>query len=358
MDPQASPGGLASATLLAQRQEIASSVVALEFTLQPHLAARYGAQAREKTLQDALYHLSFLAQALALDKPAFFSSYIAWARIVLAHRGVPVEILADHLRCMARVLVQHLPREAADPAVAMIEGVIGQLADMPEDAAPCIDDTNAHAGLARAYLDTLLSGERHQAMTQVRDALAAGVSLKEIYLDVFAPAQREIGRLWQMNEITVAQEHYCSAATQLIMSQASAPIFEGLRSERKLVATCVAGDLHEIGPRMVADFFEMAGWRTYYLGANVPTEAVIQTVADTGAGVLAVSASIAFHVSAVKQLIDRVRADARCGAVQILVGGHPFNSDSSLWQTVGADGHATDAKAAVALAARMPALAT
>jgi methanogenic corrinoid protein MtbC1 len=358
MDAQVSPGRLASAALLAQCHAIASSVVALEFTLHPQLAARYGAQARERTLQDALYHLSVLAQSLALDKPAFFSSYIAWARIVLAHRGVPVDILAEHMRCMARVLAEQLPPEAAEPAVAMIEAVIAELAQMPEDAAPCMDDTQAHAALARGYLDALLRGERHQAMTQVRDALAAGVPLQEIYLDVFAPTQREIGRLWQMNEITVAQEHYCSAATQLIMSQASAPIFEGPRSERKLVATCVAGDLHEIGPRMVADFFEMAGWRTYYLGANVPTEAIIQTLADTHADVLAISASIAFHVSAVKQLIDRVRADARCGAVRIIVGGHPFNADASLWREVGADGHAIDAKAAVALAERVPVLAS
>jgi methanogenic corrinoid protein MtbC1 len=33
-----------------------------------------------------------------------------------------------------------------------------------------------------------------------------------------------------------------------------------------------------------------------------------------------------------------------------MVGGHPFNVDPALWRTVGADGTAADADAAVALA--------
>ena len=42
-----------------------------------------------------------------------------------------------------------------------------------------------------------------------------------------------------------------------------------------MVATCIGGELHEIGIRMVADFFEMEGWDTYYLGANTPADAVV-----------------------------------------------------------------------------------
>jgi len=61
-----------------------------------------------------------------------------------------------------------------------------------------------------------------------------------------------------MNEVSVAQEHYCTAATQLIMSQLYPHIFAGEKTERTLIATCVAGDLHEIGIRMVSDLFHRA----------------------------------------------------------------------------------------------------
>ena len=97
-------------------------------------------------------------------------------------------------------------------------------------------------------------------------------------------------RYWQMNRLTVAQEHYCTAATQMIMSQLYPYIFEGERNGRVLVATCVAENLHEIGVRMVTDFFEMDGWDTFYLGANVPTASRSHPPSGAGAARTTVSA--------------------------------------------------------------------
>jgi len=345
----------ASEAVLAARQEIASAVVAIEFALHPELVQRHGAGGREKSLQDALYHLSFLAQSLALDRPALFAQYVAWVKVVLVRRGVGEQTLADHLGCLARVIRERIPGAAGVAAAGIVDEAIATLASTPDDIPTFIVDGGAHAGLARHYLDALLRGERREAATHVRQALAQGLPLQSLYLHVFAPAQRELGRLWQLNEISVAQEHFCSAATQLIMSQVSGAIFEGPRGEQRLVAACVAGDLHEIGLRMVADFFEMSGWRTFYLGANMPHGGVVETIVATRSSMLLVSASIGLHVSAVRDLIGLVRAETRCRGVRILVGGHPFNTDPSLWRTVGADGHAADARLAVRLSEELSA---
>ena len=99
---------------------------------------------------------------------------------------------------------------------------------------------------------------------------------------------------------------------------------------------------------MVADFFEMDGWNTFYVGANVPHSSVIASVAEQRADVLAVSATISFHVEAVRDLIGAVRRSPVAG-VKILVGGRPFNQAPDLWQHVGADGAAPNAQAAIIL---------
>lgn len=206
------------------------------------------------------------------------------------------------------------------------------------------------ASLAQHYLEALLRGERHQATRLILDAVDRGTDVKDIYLHVFQPCQHEIGRLWQTNQVTVAQEHYCTAATQLIMSQLYSHIFNAERSGRRLVATCVGGELHEIGVRMVADFFEMEGWDTYYLGANTPAASILQTIVERQADILAISATMTFHVSAVSDLIRRVRATSSGRQVKILVGGYPFNISDGLWQKVGANGFARHAEAAITIA--------
>jgi Predicted cobalamin binding protein len=69
------------------------------------------------------------------------------------------------------------------------------------------------------YKDALLNVQRYEASRMIFKAVEDGMDIKDIYIHVFESSQHEIGRLWQNNMITVAQEHFCTAATQMIMSQ-------------------------------------------------------------------------------------------------------------------------------------------
>jgi methanogenic corrinoid protein MtbC1 len=209
------------------------------------------------------------------------------------------------------------------------------------------------AGLARQYLDALLRTDRHAASRMILESVEAGAGIKDIYLRVFEASQHEIGRLWQTGQVTVAQEHFCSAATQLIMSQLYPQIFGALSNGCRLVACCVGGELHEIGLRMVADFFEIEGWDTYYLGANTPSATILETLAQRQADILALSITIHYHIGALTELIAALRKSADAATVKILVGGRPFNVAPTLWQKIGADGHAPNALEAVSVGARL-----
>src|SRR5690606_1855997 len=116
------------------------------------------------------------------------------------------------------------------------------------------------------------------------------------YQHIFQPSQYEVGRLWQCNKITVAHEHYCTAATQLIMSGLYSYIFSADRIGKTLVACSISGELHELGIRMVTDFFEMDGWDTYYLGASMPDRQLIEALIEHNADVLAISVTLPTHV--------------------------------------------------------------
>lgn len=204
--------------------------------------------------------------------------------------------------------------------------------------------------LRERYLELLLRADRHAAVSLIRDAVADGVSIRDIYLRVFQPSQHRVGALWQTNVVSVAQEHFCTAVTQLIMSMLYPQIFTSERNGRGLVATCCGGELHEIGVRMVADLFEMEGWDTRYLGANTPVGGVVEAVAEMAPAVVAISASLQSRVPGVAELVAAIRASEAGGGVRVLVGGHPFNALPDLWNRVGADGSAPDAESAVRVA--------
>lgn len=207
--------------------------------------------------------------------------------------------------------------------------------------------------LARDYAQALLSGDRQTASQMIIGRVKTAEDVKRLYLYVFQLTQREIGRLWQTGQISVAQEHYCTAATQLIMSQLYPYIFTNEKIGRRLVATCVGGELHEVGMRMVADFFEMEGWDTYYLGANTPTKSILQTIEEQDADLLGISATMYFNVPQVKDLIAKMRASRIGRHIKILVGGYPFLISAELWKGTGADGFAQDAQEAISIGHRL-----
>ena len=341
------------AAIDANAARIASLITERQVAADPSLAARFGDRGRLKCTEDARRHLEYLSSAAANNSDSLFADYVGWAKILLARLGLSDDDLSQNLHLLREAVREVLDAPHGDAAARIIDTALRALPAMPAVSQSLLSDSQPHAELARQYLALLLSGDRRAAGELIHAAVRRGITVHEIYLHVFQRSQHEIGRLWQMNEITVAEEHYCTAATQLIMSQLYPMIFAAPRVGRRLVAACVGGDLHEIGVRMVADFFEMAGWDTYYLGANVPLDGIIDSVTERRANVLAISATMSYHVSAVADVIRAVRRNSGPRQVRILVGGYPFRVDSELWRSVGADGFAVDASEAVTLANRL-----
>ncbi len=200
----------------------------------------------------------------------------------------------------------------------------------------------------RVYLDALRAGDRRQALAVVEEARGAGLGLSALYLDVFQPALREIGRLWQENEISVAEEHLATAITQIAMGRLYTEFCMATgRSGRTLLAACTETEKHEIGLRMICDLLELQGWDATYLGASVPPDSLVAMVLRDRPDVLALSASIAPHLPQLRSVIQAVRAATGEAVPYILVGGRPFLDDDTLAQQVGADAMARDTPAAV-----------
>ena len=209
------------------------------------------------------------------------------------------------------------------------------------------------APVLAAYVAALRAGDRRTAFRVIDEARTAGLPLATIYMDVFQPALREIGRLWQVNAISVAEEHLATAITQSAMARVYGPVYTWTqRSAHTLVAACVDSERHEVGLRMLCDLLECDGWDTTYLGATVPIDSLVAMVRERRPEVLALSAALPPHLPRLRATIEAVRAALGADAPLVLVGGRPFVEDPALAARLGADLTASDAASAVALLTR------
>jgi methanogenic corrinoid protein MtbC1 len=199
------------------------------------------------------------------------------------------------------------------------------------------------------YLDALAAADLAAARSVLDDAIEAGMPVRRIYLGVLQPALYEIGRRWSHAEISVAQEHLATAATQSAMARLAERLAgdapRRVRPGAALVA-CVSDELHSVGGRMVADFLEADGWRVTFLGQLTHGFELAELAAQHGVQVVALSAALPERVPRVAEVCAALRA--LDPAPFVLVGGQAFGGSAERALRTGADAYAADAEAAAA----------
>lgn len=296
--------------------------------------------------------LEELAAAVAVEHPQLFVRQVQWSRGVHTARGVSREQLRAGLEALRTTLTRELP-EAYEPiASAYLEQALAEFDHEPASAAPLTPFTpDGH--LASEFLLAILEGDRKLASQLILDAVQDGQTVPDLYLKVLAPVQVEIGRMWLTDEITVAEEHFASTTTNMVAAQLR-PYAQFQPSHGKtLVAAAVAGNLHDFGVQIVANCFEMDGWRVIYLGASMPIEDLVLAVNFYEADLLGLSVALTTQLPTLKATIEAVRQSEQRATVRILAGGVALAGWRDLAQQSGADAYAADAVEAVAVGNRL-----
>jgi methanogenic corrinoid protein MtbC1 len=207
-------------------------------------------------------------------------------------------------------------------------------------------DSNS-ADIAARYLDFLLEARRRDAFDVVLREVGAGMPVTSVYVDVLQPVMYEVGRLWQTDAIDIATEHYVTAATQLLLAQLFPQVLGQPRISHSMVGCCLGSELHELGMRMVCDFFEFKGWDTYFIGAITPADTLLDVVRSRRPDLICFSATMPFGVPQIRDCILAIKDSMGIHSPKIMVGGLPFLINPDLSKIIGADATASDARSAV-----------
>jgi MerR family transcriptional regulator, light-induced transcriptional regulator len=204
---------------------------------------------------------------------------------------------------------------------------------MTERNEPAVERTPA-ARLSRLYLDSLRAADAAGALRVASRALDEGMTTTDLYQAVIAPAMHEIGALWEKGAITVADEHLATSLTHQVLTTLRPPIQlrpDGPGAGRALLAA-VEGERHALGLRMAADVLDERGYETIYLGADVPTEALLQAVEALSPELVALSATMPEAIPALEQAAVALREGQP--QVRVLAGGSAAAAGTGPWTAV------------------------
>jgi methanogenic corrinoid protein MtbC1 len=304
---------------------------------------RYGELAMIRGLEDARFHVDFLAGALESGNGAAFGDYAQWTARVLGSRGIEAHFLIENLEQVRDALRAHLSAEQAAHVARVVDTACEAVRAQTE-----VRDADADVAIDRSlYLQAIVAGQRKSALRVVLELLDSGRSVADVYCDVLQPAQYEVGRLWEQNRISVAREHAATAITQFVVAQLYSRLERRSASRGPAIVTGVEGELHQLGANMMADVLEAEGWDVRFLGTQMPHRDIMRAIEEHDAGLIGISATMLFSLPRVARLIEDIRRK-HGDAKRIVVGGGAFRVRPGIWKEIGADGFGADLREGVA----------
>jgi MerR family transcriptional regulator, light-induced transcriptional regulator len=297
---------------------------------------------------DARYHLTFLRTAIEFGTEETFRQYVRWTTNVLQTRKISQNVLQKFLNQISHALEPHL----TDSEKKVVRTyLIESPHESPLPEAPTAPHPRSPLTLHQeVFLQALLAGDRNAARTIAFEAFSMTESLSDVYVELFQESLYEIGRLWESNRISVAQEHVATAITQYVMANLYPCAKPAKPFQGKGIITGVEGELHQVGSHMVADMLETQGWDIRFLGVNIPHQVILQMIKEFRPTLVGISATMVLKVPTVRDLIKDIRNHFLPeDTPRILVGGSAFRSLPDVFREIGADGYAYDLRSLTTL---------
>jgi MerR family transcriptional regulator, light-induced transcriptional regulator len=334
--------------LVSVKQAIAQAITDDFFLSHPDWAVRYGERGRQFCTSDACFHVDFLAGAIEAGSPEAFADYSRWTTRMLGARGINAHTIEENLAHLEKHLSEVLLAEEFAAVLAFLKQ--GRAACMepetPSDAQPSGDSLSLNR---QVFLAAILSGQRQAALNIIDEALRTGNSHVDIYVHIFAESLHRVGELWEMNKISVAQEHMATSITQYAIAVIYPRLVPAATHRGSMVVTGVSGELHQIGANLVADAMEANGWTVRFLGTNLPHSSVLAAVEESAADVLCISTTIIANLPSAMDLVRTLRSKLSEHAPQIVLGGAAYRVANQFAREVGAMGAFTDLPEALAI---------
>lgn len=179
-----------------------------------------------------------------------------------------------------------------------------------------------------AFIEDLIDGREQEAIHKIWQLNPDEDSIVMIYIQVLSKAMIEIGTLWEKGIINVATEHHASQIVHRIISMLSTIPARANKGSMSALCISMNAEPHTIGLRMVSEYMNLRGIISYYIGTSVPTESLIEKLCEKRIDILALSATMPYHLDAMYNLIAVIRLDQRLKHLKIIAGGQAFTYEN------------------------------
>jgi len=208
--------------------------------------------------------------------------------------------------------------------------------------------------LISEFTHALLSAEEGAAGDLMRGLLGRGTTPEEVFEDLFAPAARRLGEMWENDDCSFYEVTIGSGRIQCLMRELATQLTNPalLGGTGRIIISLAPGEQHTLGTMIVAEHLLRDGWDVHFM-SSYNEEYLLDKVQEMRYDCVGFSISCTKHLNGLARDITRIRQLSTNRDIRIILGGPLVTKDPEIVARVGADGHAVDGASAVTEARRL-----
>lgn len=164
-----------------------------------------------------------------------------------------------------------------------------------------------------------------------------------LYDEILLPAQND-QVCWQDDSLCIWKEHVRTSIVRSVIEFCYPHVVRerdrrGNAGRGKVLIGCPSEEYHEIGARMVADYFTILGFDVVFVGANTPRKEILDAIVHIKPKYIGISVTNFYNLVTAIQLgqeLQKIRAENNMD-FKILVGGNAFRNNPDVPGEIGAD---------------------
>ena len=166
--------------------------------------------------------------------------------------------------------------------------------------------------------------------------LEQGFDAEAIFQEGISAGLETVGRKFEEGEYFLADLIMAGEVVKEAMPLLKERMNQGDgKGKGKVILATVSGDIHEIGKNIVGMILSANGFDVIDLGVDVPARKIIETVKETGARFIGLSALLTTMVGSIRDVVESSRTAGLRDRVKIVIGGACTSED--LCREMGAD---------------------
>jgi methanogenic corrinoid protein MtbC1 len=302
---------------------------------------------RAVVVADLQYLIEGIASAMEFSCTGMVDRHFAWQKVRTIALGGSASALED----LPETLVAAASQQLSSDAVACMRQVLSNVAVYVRHAVSVPPPELAPGSPAAAFLAAARSGDRLTLQGMVARA-ADTVAFAE---EVLEAVQREVGRAWQIGQLTPPEEHLVSSLVHEILYGMSRRHPQLPANAPTVALVRCAGDEHSLGQAFFEFYLHAEGLRGHTMVVQQPQEQALDRLRRLDPAAIAISCASPGGLRAATSFLHRLRSTESFANSTILLGGSMLAGVPQLATQLGADGGGGRGRATAAwLAARMP----